>query len=153
MRESMQKEKNATGRDPDRELDALDQQIAALEAEKAGLPPVPGWDELQDSNVIQEMEQREARRGILPLLINSAKVKKLELQLSRQERELKPLQQRRERAYETMERAREEKIRAEEALGKATGEWSDANIRAQSYETRIRHLNRELNELKGVHNG
>jgi predicted negative regulator of RcsB-dependent stress response len=108
---------------------------------------------LQDAGVVRELEAREARRGVLPLLLRAARIKKLELQLSRQERELKPLQQRRERAYEAMEKARGEKLAAEEALGEATGVWSDANIRVQSHETRMRHLNRELNALKGVNNG
>jgi hypothetical protein len=152
MSETKEK-KNATGRDLDREIDALDQQIAALEAEEAGLPPVPTWDDLQSSGAIQELQEQTARRGVLPYLKRAAKIKRLELRLAKEESETAPLRELQEQTYERLEAAQSEKLRAEEALGSARAAHSDTTMRIQTRETRIRHISAEIQRLRGDRHG
>jgi hypothetical protein len=63
------------------------------------------------------------------------------------------LNEAREKAYEEMERAKAEKIKAEETHGKAIAAWSDSNSRAQGRETKIRHLNAEIDKLREGQDG
>jgi hypothetical protein len=152
MSETKEK-KNATGRDLDREIDALDQQIAALEAEEGRLPPVPTWDDLQSSGAIQELQEQTARRGVLPYLKRSAQIKRLELRLAKEESETAPLRELQEQTYERLEAAQSEKIRAEEKLGEARAAHSDTTMRIQTRETRIRHISAEIQRLRGNRHG
>jgi hypothetical protein len=127
----------------------IDHELAELEREKAGLPPVPTWEQLQEAGAVQELQAREARRGVLPHLIKATRVKRLELQRRKYEDQIAELDEQRTEGYERLEAAREARSKAAEAENEAYSTWYDAHWRIQSYEGHIREINGQISNIKG----
>lgn len=137
----------------EQDLEAIDYEIAVMEAEKAGMPPVPTWDQLQEAGALRELQEREARRGVLPHLIRAAKIKKLELERARHERAMEPLQETMERTHARGEELRAELIRVQEELNIVHSEHHDAFWRFQSKERRCNEIAREIARLGEARGG
>ncbi len=129
----------------------MDGEVARLEAEQAGLDgPASAltWEEVQ-SGAAGELEARERRRGILPRLIVAAKVRRLEVRREGYEAELGPLRERREKAHERLEAARAKRLEAAEEENAGRAEYSDAHLRVEGREARIKETDREIRRLRG----
>ncbi len=132
----------------------MDEEIGRLEAERRELEAparVPTWDEIQTG--AEDLEKRERRRGIIGTLIVAARVKRLQIRRERYEAELAPLSRARDEAYERLEAARTKRILATEEENAARGPYSDASMRIQSCEGRIKGVDREIRDLKGEGRG
>jgi chromosome segregation ATPase len=132
----------------EQEIAELDGEIAALKEEQETPPKALSWSEI-DETMLEKLEAAERRRGILPRLIAAAQVKRLELERTRYERAMEPLEKQQQTAHEAVESAQAAKHKAEEDLGIARAEYSDAHIRLDGYHRRIKEINREIAELKG----
>ncbi len=130
----------------------MDEEIERLEAEARELE-VPAraltWDEIQ-AGAGEDLDKQERRRGILPRLIIAAKVKRLELRRERYERETEPLRKQREEAYARLEKAKAKRLQAEDEEKMALYEYSDAFQQVQGQEKRLKAVDREIRELRGV---
>jgi chromosome segregation ATPase len=137
-----------TGRSQAESVEDLDAKIQEMEAELAqGYGKPLTWDEVTSATP-EDLARKEQRRSVLPRLITAAKIKRLELRRAGYERDIEPLQAKREAAYERIEAATAHRLEAEAEEGKARSEWSDANMRIQSREDRIREVTREIRELR-----
>ena len=136
--------------DVEQEIATLDGEIKRLQAEQAELEvPAPlSWDEIQ-AVAAEELVSREARRGIVPRLITAAKIKRLELERRKVEREMTPFEERLTSAYEKQEKALAKLHKAQEELNHARGDWHDANLRLEKKQRRIKEISAELAELRG----
>jgi hypothetical protein len=90
----------------------------------------------------------EQRRGVLPRLIQAAKIKRLELQLRDREREAEGLREGLERLYEAFQAKEDELRQAKEARDAAHGQWAIRLSAVQGAEGRAERKARELDELR-----
>ncbi len=129
----------------------MDGEISRLEAERGELEsPARAltWEEIQ-AGATEDLEKREARRGVLPRMIVAAKVKRLQIRQQRYEAEMEPFLKKREEAYESLQKATAKRLEAIEEEGAARGEYSDAHVRVTSHEQRIKEADREIRALRG----
>jgi hypothetical protein len=126
----------------------LDQQIQEMEAELSeGYGKPLTWEEVT-STTAQEIARKEQRRSVLPRLIHAAKVKRLELEKDRRDKEAAVLQEKVETTYAALQE-QEEKLRtAQEKRDAAHGQWSLALSASQNAIECTRRVYRELRELK-----
>ena len=145
----MTETRNTTSVEED--LARMDETIRTLEAEQVELENLPApltWDEIQ-AGATTQLEAREARRGILPTLITAAKIKRLELERRKVEREMTPFEERLTSAYEKQEKALAKLHKAQEELNHARGDWHDVNLRLEKKQRRTKQINAEIQKLKG----
>jgi hypothetical protein len=135
-------------RDIAADIDELDRQVAELEAEKAGLPTPVSWDELQEAGALQRVEETERRRGIIPRLLDAAKVKRLQLELERLERRLEPIAEEQAQAYKELEETRLQVLELQEKQGRAQHAYSHATMRRQKVEGEQRRVRQQLREIQ-----
>ena len=130
-------------------IEDLNASIEEMEAELAeGYGHPLSWEEVTTTTAV-ELARKEQRRSILPRLITAAKVKRLELQREKWEREIEPLETERAEAYERLEAATAKYHEAERERNLAQGAWSHAHNLIGSRQDRIREINREIRELRG----
>ncbi len=129
----------------------MDGEISRLEAEQRELDSparVLSWGEIQ-SGAVEDLEKREIRRGILPRLLDAAKIRRLEIRRERLERESEPLHKLREDAHERLEAATAQRLKAIKEEDAARYEFADALAQTQGQEKRTKAIDRELRELRG----
>jgi chromosome segregation ATPase len=136
-------------RDLDHEIDELDRQVAQLEAEKAGLPEPLSWDELMQAGAVQQVEQAELRRGVIPRMLRAARTKRLQLELARLERRLEPIVAEQEQAYERREELGAQIRELQEQHGREQHAWTHAGFRRDTLEREQRNVRKQLRELNG----
>ena len=145
----MTETKNTTSVEED--LAQMDETIRTLEAEQAQLEafhtPLT-WDEI-DASMLEELEAKERRRGIVPRLLAAARIKHAELRIASYERQAEPLRAECEKAYEKVERTRARVIRAQEEEQEARAEWGAARTAVGALEQRIKSVHNEIRQLKG----
>lgn len=134
--------------DLDHEIAEIDRRVAELEAEKAGLPEPLSWDELMQAGALQQVEQAELRKGVIPRMLRAAKVKRLQLELVRLERRLEPITAEQEQAYERREKLNAQILQLQEQHGREQHAWSHAKMRRDAIEREQRSLRRSLRELE-----
>ena len=127
------------------EIATLDQEIESMERELAEEAAPVAWGEVD----ADELVRKEQRRGVLPRLIAAAKIKRLELEKQRTERELEPLYTEREDAHRKLERAQAKKLKAEEEMLEARAAWSQPHVLIDKRERRLKDLDRQIAELRG----
>ncbi len=132
----------------EKRMDAEIEKLEAEERETNDPARVPTWNAIQAGAVV-DLEKRERRRGIIPTLITAAKVRRLEIRRERLEAELVPLREAQQEAYERMEAARTKRILAAEEENAARGPYSDATMRIEGRERRIKEADREIHALRG----
>jgi chromosome segregation ATPase len=129
-------------------VEVLDAKIAEMQAElEDGHGRPLSWDEVT-STTAEEMAAKEQRRGILPRLIQAAKVKRLEVELRDREREAEGLREGLEGLYGAYQEKEDELRQAKEARDKAQGEWAIRLSAVQGAEGRAERTARELDELR-----
>jgi DNA repair exonuclease SbcCD ATPase subunit len=133
----------------DKDLEEIDRQVAALEAEKAGMPAPVTWDELQEAGTLRQVEQAELRRGVIPRMLRAARVKRLQLELERLEKRLAPIIKEQEESYERREELKAQIQELEALHGQAQGAWSHASMRRDTIEREQRSVRKQLRELEG----
>ncbi len=129
----------------------MDREITCLEAERTDLESparIPTWEEIQ-SGAAEDLEKREARRGILPRLIAAAKVRRLQIRQARYEAEMEPFLKKREEAHERLQKATAKRLEAIEEENLARAHYGDAHTRVMSREQRVKEADREIRELRG----
>jgi hypothetical protein len=113
-------------------IEDLDASIERMEAEFAeGYGRPLSWEEVT-STTADELAAKEQRRSMLPRLITAARVRRLELQRARWERNLAPLEHQREEAHKRLEAAEAKYHEALEERNLARREWDYANGLIQS---------------------
>jgi chromosome segregation ATPase len=131
-------------------IEDLDASIEKMEAELAEDYDRPlNWEEATTTTA-EELAAKEQRRSIVPRLITAAKIKRLELQRERWEREIEPLEVERDEAHERLEAAQTKLNEAERERNLAQGAWSHARGLIQSRQDRIREVNREIQRATGI---
>jgi hypothetical protein len=116
-----------------------------MERELAEEAAPVAWGEVD----ADELVRKEQRRGVLPRLIAAAKIKRLELEKQRTERELEPLYTEREDAHRKLERAQAKKLKAEEEMLEARAAWSYPHGLIEKRERRLKDLDRQIAVLQG----
>jgi hypothetical protein len=98
---------------------------------------------------IQEMEAElaEQHRNSLPRLIRAAKVKRLELEKDRRDKEAAALQKKVETTYAALQEQEERLRAAQEERDAAHAQWTLALSASQNANDRARRAYRELREL------
>lgn len=130
-------------------VEEMDARIAEMEEElRDGFGEPLTWDQVT-STTAEEIARREQRRGVLPRLIQAARVKRAELELRDREREAEGIRSNLEPLYGTLQDKEAEMRRAKEERDAAHGEWSLMLSRAQSADDRAKRSRRELEELRG----
>src|SRR3712207_9505855 len=95
-----------TTRTTEEEITTLDGEIEGMERELAEDATAPlSWDEVT-STTAEEIAKEEQRRGVLPRLIQVAKVKRLELRIQRLEEEAEGLEAERAERHRALEKAK-----------------------------------------------
>ena len=114
-------------------------------AEEAATPL--RWEEITSSTA-EDLARKEQRRGILPRLLQAARVGRLELRRKQYEQEADPLYAEREQRYAKLEKAKDKERRATEEREAALVAWNITHSAIQSAEDRIRRTEREIRELR-----
>ncbi len=129
-------------------VEDLDAEILEMEAElEDGYGRPLTWDEVT-STTADEIARKEQRRGILPRLIHAAKVKRLERERDRREREANAFREKLEPLYGVFQEKEAELLEAKEARDAAHGEWAVNLSAVDSADGRTQRTERELNELR-----
>ncbi|MDP9480822.1 MAG: hypothetical protein M3R38_35025 [Actinomycetota bacterium] len=129
----------------------MDAEVGRLEAEQRELDSparVLTWDEIQ-AGATEDLTRREARRGIIPMLITAAKVKRLELRRERYEGDVEPLRKLAEEAYERLQAATAKRLQAVEEEDAARYEYADPQTRLDNIGRRTKEIDREIRALRG----
>ncbi len=139
--------------DLDKELQNLRAEHDALLAEESGPPPVPTWQQLQDSGAVVSLERQVSRRSILGHLKRANQIRQKELEIAQYERRLEPLHAEQEAAYPALEAKRAELTQLQQRVNVMGGEFSQRLYKIQEFERRVRLLHKEIAELREVGNG
>jgi hypothetical protein len=133
------------------EEQVVEERISELEAELAALDGPPPPLSLTDiaQGAVALVDKHEGRRGTIEQLLAAYRIKRLEMQRSRYEREQEPFMTAREVAGERLEELEAQRIALMEEIGKARADWGDANVRAESKGQHIQAIDREIRELRG----
>ena len=128
----------------------IEERILELEAELAALegPPAPLTAVDIAQGAVALVDQHEQRRSTIERLLTAFKIKRLEMQRSRYEREMEPFIAARQAAGERLQELEAQRIALMEEMGKARADWGDANTRAESKAHHVRQIDRELRELR-----
>ncbi|MDP9487404.1 MAG: hypothetical protein M3Q49_16745 [Actinomycetota bacterium] len=129
----------------------MDREIEKLEAEEreTNSPArVLTWEEIQ-AGAAEDLERREARRGLLPHLLAAAKIRRLEIRRERYEAEAEPFRELRREAHERLQAATAKRLEALEAENAARADYGGANARVESRERRVKEAAREIKALRG----
>ena len=141
--------KNSTGVEEERaEVEA---RVLQMQAELEGLDARQDnvvWGE-KETSVAKRISDAARRKLVLPRLIRAGRVRLLEIDRKAEEERAREYEERQSEAYEAMQEATARKWQAEEDLGHARAQWSDANLRLESRHRCIKEINRELASLKG----
>jgi hypothetical protein len=99
---------------------------------------------------IQEMEAElsEQHRNSLPRLIHAAKMKRLEMEKDRRDKDAAVLQEKVETAYAALQEQEERLRTAQEDRDAAHAEWALTLSAKQNADERTRRADKELRELK-----
>ncbi len=142
-------EKTNTG-NIEAELAVLDEKIAGMveEVEEVEAAPLV-WDRIT-STTADELVATEQRRSLLPRLIRAARIKRLELERTREVERAAPLEEECARAHERLEKATAARVRAEEEAGHARFLWTNALSRLENRSRRVKEIDYEISKLKGA---
>jgi chromosome segregation ATPase len=130
------------------EIDALDRQVAELEAEEAGLPTTLSWKELQESGALQKVEEADRRRGVIPRMLTAARVRRLELEIQKHEQAIADLEARQEEIYTELEPKRQQLLELQQEVAILGNEHIQSLHRADDKRRRISALRREIDNLQ-----
>jgi chromosome segregation ATPase len=126
------------------EIERLEAELRELEA-----PSRPfTWEEIR-AGAVEDLDKRERRKNVLPLMIQAAKARQLEIHRDRCEAQIGPLAERREKAEADLEDARAKREEATEREGVANGRYSEAHTALRYAEQELRQVERDLRALKG----
>ena len=131
---------------------AIDEAIKQLEGEGQELQnagALPSWDDLQAGGGEADLLRLEGRKSLIPRLIASAKIKRLEIRCEKYEQMLSPLRVENERAYSDLEAATHRRVQAEEEEREARAKFGHVFSEIQRLEERTRSLRREIGQLRG----
>ena len=141
---------SATATAEENEEGVIGERIADLEAELVLLEgPPPPLTAVEIAQGVALVDEHEQRRGAIERLLAAYRIKRLEIHRNRYERELEPHAAAREAAGERLQELEAQRITLMEEIGKARADWGDANSRAESKRQHIRHIDREIRELRG----
>ncbi len=124
------------------EIATLDREIESMERELSGEERPLVWGEVD----ADELARKEQRRGILPRLLQAARIKRLELRKRQYELEVEPLYAEREERHRKLERAKEKERKAKEEQEAALGAWNLTHSAIQGLEHRIKDVQRQIRE-------
>ena len=128
------------------ELREVEQEIESMERELAEREQPIVWGEVD----AEELSRKEQRRGILPRLLQAARVRRLELRKRQYELEAQPLYAEREERYRKLEKAKDKERKAREEREAALGAWNFTHGAIQGLEHRIKDLDRQIREERGA---
>jgi len=128
---------------------AIEEQVAQMEAQHAGLPPMLSWEDLQNTEVVAEAAQEQAKRGLLPQMIRAGQRRLKELEKQRLENGLDELREELSQAFEKREELQAQLAQTQQEAGQAQGEYHHYLMKVQSREKRIKDIDREIQNLEG----
>ena len=133
----------------DERIRELEGEISELEHERAEIEarPVPSWDELRNSGVVEELQKRDMRKTLLGLLLPAARRKVLRLRLQRERAKREVLVERSAEARERVDAAVEKRHEAEKEQRLAG--WASQNVFNELYAV-VRRINAIRRELADV---
>jgi hypothetical protein len=139
----------ATATVEENEETVIEERIAELERERASLEGPPATLSLTDiaQGAVALVDRHEQRRSTVERLLAALKIKRLEIQRSRYEREREPFAAAREAAGQRLQELEAQRIALQEEIDDGRFEWSDANTRVLSIESHIRRIDREIKAL------
>ncbi len=131
------------------ELRGVERDIEGMERELAeGAASPLRWEEIT-STTAEDLARKEQRRGILPRLLQAARVQRLELLKRQYEQQAEPLYAEREQRHAKLEKAKDKERRATEEREAALGAWNITHSAIQSLEGRVKDVQRQIREERG----
>jgi hypothetical protein len=127
-------------------IEQLEQQIREMEAELTeDREGSLDWDDLPSAS---ELAEKEQRRAVLPRILRAARIKRLELRVAAEEKNLADLRKKSEEAHAAFRERQQERMDAEEAEQAASGQWNAAVSAGLMADQDLRRMKKELAELK-----